>query len=314
MKFDQAIQEYSPEIQEKLGKIFDEWSKQSPKLGLYIVTNIRQREKFLTKEAWIQFLNKILIYGDVFTHDGDTFTPDGDILTHDQKREYFEEKYKTFCRKLCKDIELFSKSSVIDSELYQTLGNAQDLNYFFDSFMKLNRRDLTNKEEEFRDKFTNAVDFYNSGDQEQALVELQDYTDLPVRERNMWATWDLDFDNPFRFMLTNDPDEVRLCLALGEQKKKDKPMLLMTYSWEREVYKPTVVDADLHPYYRPTLESNQDYGMTHAEHTGLNTLARKLEQKGYPNGYNRLSRPEGINEPIIIGNLRGLKILTDCHD
>lgn len=88
----------------------------------------------------------------------------------------------------------------------------------------------------------------------------------------------------------------------------------MTYSWEREVYKPTVVDADLHPFYRPTSESNQDYGTTNAEHTGLDTLARKLERRGHPNGYNRLSRPEGINEPITIGDLRSLKILTYRHD
>lgn len=209
MKFDQAIQEYSPEIQEKLGEIFDEWSKQSPTLGLYIVTNIRQREKFLTKEAWTEFLNRILECEKT--------------LTNDHKPKDFVRDYQKICLDIFDNTILFSNREVVNKDIYQTLGNAQDLTKFVKSFMKTNRnrRELNNNEEEIRNTIENAAENFSLGDKEQAFLELQDYSHLAIRQYTMWATWDLDFksDNPFGFMLTNDPDEVRLCLALGEQRK-----------------------------------------------------------------------------------------------
>lgn len=300
--FEQAIQQYSPQIQERLRTVLAEWASQSENIGDYIVTNIQQHENSLKQEAWDIFLNKILEYEN--------------ILTNDHDPDEFETKYANTCYKdVFKDLEIFTNRVTVTRNINKKLGNAQDLGKFVKTFMKTdikNRRAFNNDEETIKNFLAEKANCFDSEDRDQALAELQDYADLVIRKYNMWATWDLNSDNPFKFMLTDDPDEARLCLALGhrEEETNDDPMLLITYSWDKQVYKPTVVDAGLHPYFKPSSESDLNYGKTNSEHSGLDILEQKLQQRHQANGYNRLSRPEGINQPITIGNLHYLKILA----
>lgn len=286
MNFYEAIRGYSQDRIDKLESTFDLWSELSDR-GREIVINIREREHFLAQNAWDLFLENILIHEY--------------LINNDHDKDKYEKKYENTCyREIFKTEEVISKREIINNNLYNKLGNSVDKESFKNNFIRENSKSF-NELQEINTVVEKLFDYMNNGlthTNEEILL----YSSFKIRPFMMWATWDVHSDEPFAFLSTEDPDEVNLCLALGNL--QDEFKLLLIYDFEGILYKSTVIDAALRNYYfQPPELDFADYGFTNPHHTDLNSISVRLEGRYGENGYSREPRPEGIHNPITIQHL-----------
>lgn len=115
-----------------------------------------------------------------------------------------------------------------------------------------------------------------------------------------WVTWnerDHAID-PFGFATHNRGDEVRANLGLKNKRKGRSPaLLLLCYKFDGtwKIYRPTVADAELYPFFQPPAEGEDRHGWT--------VPWPRTEVSHLPPSVQLLPRPEGLHERRSIGIL-----------
>lgn len=193
------------------------------------------------------------------------------------------------------EIKLFNKCTeyllkgglIEDDYLPDFLGHSIDKGKMARDILNTYKRHFNNnlnKVEKFLDRILDAQDISSIRSQ------------LKIRKYNMWATWSetKGSNDPFDFRQTENPNEVRLCLALDPRSRLD-PIYLLTYRRELPLYRPTVADAFFNPYFTATSPDNKKYGLTDPNNDDLQSC---LEQYLPDSGYACVARPEGLHEPI----------------
>lgn len=126
-----------------------------------------------------------------------------------------------------------------------------------------------------------------------------------LAEFNTWCTWDLDKDDPFSFAVTGFSNELRATLGLPPNLHDQ--LLLFRYD-RREVgdlFRPTVLDAELHEYFEPSGLGERRFGRTRTwPMAGLDDHIRAFM------GVVKLKRrPEGIHNPLMAAQLNRTELL-----
>jgi len=111
-----------------------------------------------------------------------------------------------------------------------------------------------------------------------------------------WATWDLNGESPFSFVRFNRADEVRACLGLS-LRDQGQPLLAFEYSRaaDVELFRPTVADAALFPYWSPPPDGEDRYGLT-------KTWPPDTPISGLP-VFGPVPQPEALHQPVSLDHL-----------
>lgn len=120
---------------------------------------------------------------------------------------------------------------------------------------------------------------------------------IPMSLYAMWSTWN-EIDSagdPFSFS-KEDAGFVRACLGLNREHRIAQGLLLFTYTLgsRHSLFRPTVADAELHPYFMPPAIGFDDHGWTNP------ILPTSTSPMGLP-----VARPEAIHKRQPLSALRG---------
>ena len=141
---------------------------------------------------------------------------------------------------------------------------------------------------------------------EKSDTTLEDWEkSLVLNQRNSWVTWCNEptrDSEPFHFISTTDSDEIRANLGLlSPPLGARKELVLLVYSLPVgiRVFRPTVADAELYPYFRPPDPPEEAHGWTlpwpKSLVAHLDSTDRPLEVR---------ARPEALHGPIELGAIR----------
>lgn len=121
---------------------------------------------------------------------------------------------------------------------------------------------------------------------------------LAMSSFSTWVTWSPGSDDPFEFAVHGTADEVRACLGLDP--KFDAGLILFEYeSASLELFRPTVADAGLSPYFEPSPVDFPYHGWTRPWPAEF--LLVRVSSLRRPDTYRPQRRPEALHRPITFG-------------
>ena len=132
----------------------------------------------------------------------------------------------------------------------------------------------------------------------------EDKLELLVKRYNIWVTWDTNSDNPFSFRKTKSPNEVRLCLALGNSRGTrfaEEDLLLLVYNSKLKVFRPTIADAQIGGYFQPPPKDFEEHGLTYPCDQDLQKSLIPYLRKHHIFSCER--RPEGLHKSITVAEV-----------
>ena len=267
--FQRAVKGMKPVERRKLDKLFTKVSSFGEPWH-FVAPNIQRKEHFLKAPLMRSLLKKLM----------ELLSISDDI----------EDGYVEFCRKY----ELRG-GQVKNHNLAPVLGMLKERQTFCNYLHR-----------------TNSL-FRKLGDAEEFVRRLVQNERLSTNDKavplglfKMWCTWTdpndsrtLNPDDPFSFAKTGLSDELRANIGLPPN-PHDR---LLVFRYNRieagDLFKPTVLDAELHPYFEPSLVGEIRFGLTRP------WPEAHLDDKFKAWGVELKRRPEGLfNKPLTVGQLK----------
>ncbi len=130
-----------------------------------------------------------------------------------------------------------------------------------------------------------------------------DEGEVAMSEFSCWVTWNesVPNGNPFHFAKTNLADEVRANLGLDPKKRcETKRLLLLVYVLTGvTLFRPTVADAGLYPYFSPPPK-----GTKHGLSVPWRHMDSEPDEEDPP--LNLKPRPEAVHSSARFGRIQSV--------
>lgn len=266
--FERALSRFSVTEQPIIRSRMQAWMEAS-RMGSVIVRNIDDKEHFLPESNMVLLLRAFL-------------------NSHGKDDEDLEDEYLSACR--------LSHMKLAGGKIHPAfepnlLGKAVE----YDSFVAyLRTTTYCTTEDEAEALIDDLRDSSHTLTASQEKILLSQYL--------IWATFRLESPDaePFDFLVYDNANLFCAALGLPSYLRSIRGLILIVYHKPSglEMYRPTVIDAELHSYFEPPPKSEIRCGFTKTWNPGTTGLPVDEEEKILK------PRPECVHDPVEMGNLR----------